>query len=432
MLKGHAKIELKNEKTGKLDVIEHDNMITNGLNNILAIATSMFSTEDLNSQYFPLNNKGMGGLLLFQNTLDESADNTLIPLEETNPLIGYASNDVNSGTDTKRGSRNLTESIKLDNGYKFVWDFTTAQANGQISALALTHANTAKGVPSSNILGSYNLLNMTNNVSQDLISNAITTAVDFDWNSNVLTCIKTIDTSTIVVYKIKVCVGNISIGINDAIRYVTLISQTNVTLSQSVLANTTWHNSDDEYYYGFGGGDYYQNKPYSVYRIKKADYTLDESFTFSGSTQYEQTDYIGNWFKWNNSFYMTSYNIVLALDLNTKTFSRLNGGSYSIVLDPRNYLHAGTVFIKSNNTTVSRHSNKWFFAGISNTNSEKAFISPDGIVLVIGYNYAYGSYSIWVQMGVVSEYLATINNLDSPVIKTSEQSMKVTYTITEE
>ena len=183
MLKGHAKIELKNEKTGKLDVIEHDNMITNGLNNILAIATSMFSTEDLNSQYFPLNNKGMGGLLLFQNTLDESADNTLIPLEENNPLIGYASNDVNSGTDTKRGSRNLTESIKLDNGYKFVWDFTTSQANGQISALALTHSSTAKGVLSSNILGLYNNLSITNNVSQDLINNAIRTAVDFDWTA---------------------------------------------------------------------------------------------------------------------------------------------------------------------------------------------------------------------------------------------------------
>nr|DAH30410.1 MAG TPA: hypothetical protein [Bacteriophage sp.] len=431
MLKGHAKIELKNEKTGKLDVIEHDNMITNGLNNILATATSMFSTEDLNSQYFPLNNKGMGGLLLFQNTLDESADNTLIPLEENNPLIGYASNDVNSGTDTKRGSRNLTESIKLDNGYKFVWDFTTSQANGQISALALTHFGTAKGILSSNILGLYNNLSITNNVSQDLINNAIRTAVDFDWNSNVLTCIKTVDTSTITVYKLKVCVGNIPVGINDAIRYVTLISQTNVTLPQSVLANTTWHNSDDEYYYGFGGGDYYQNKPYSVYRIKKSDYTLDESFTFSGSTQYQQTDYSGNWFKWNNNFYMAKPSVIHVLNLDSKTFSIIYNGGRSIALSSRNYLHAGTVFIKSDNSVVSRHSSDYFFNEIS-SNNEKAFVSPNGIVLVLGNSYAYGNYSAWVQMGVINEYLATINNLDSPVVKTSEQSMKITYTITEE
>lgn len=432
MLKGHAKIELKNEKTGKLDVIEHDNMITNGLNNILATATSMFSTEDLNSQYFPLNNKGMGGLLLFQNTLDESADNTLIPLEENNPLIGYASNDINSGTDTKRGSRNLTESIKLDNGYKFVWDFTTSQANGQISALALTHFGTAKGILSSNILGLYNTLSITNNVSQDLINNAIRTAVDFDWNSNILTCIKTIDASTITVYKLKVYIGNVPIGINDAIRYVTLISQTNVTLSQSVLANTTWHNSDDEYYYGFGGGDYYQYNPYSVYRIKKSDYTLDESFTFSGSTQYQQTDYSGNWFKWNNNFYMVKPDVIHVLNLDSKTFSIIYNGGRSIALSSRNYLHAGSVFIKPDNSVISRHSSNYFFAEISSSNSETAFVSPNGIVLVLAYSYSYGNYSAWVQMGVVNEYLATINNLDSPVIKTSEQSMKITYTITEE
>lgn len=431
MLKGHAKIELKNEKTGKLDVIEHDNMITNGLNNILATATSMFSTEDLNSQYFPLNNKGMGGLLLFQNTLDESADNTLIPLEENNPLIGYASNDINSGTDTKRGSRNLTESIKLDNGYKFVWDFTTSQANGQISALALTHFGTAKGILSSNILGLYNNLSITNNVSQDLINNAIRTAVDFDWNSNILTCIKTIDASTITVYKLKVYIGNVPIGINDAIRYVTLISQTNVTLSQSVLANTTWHNSDDEYYYGFGGGDYYEYTPYSVYRIKKSDYTLDESFTFSGSTQYQKTDYSGNWFKWNNNFYMVKPDVIHVLNLDSKTFSIIYNGGRSIALSSRNYLHAGSVFIKPDNSVISRHSSIYFFNEIS-SNSEIAFVSPNGIVLVLAYSYSYGTYSAWVQMGVINEYLATINNLDTPVIKTSEQSMKITYTITEE
>lgn len=431
MLHGHAKIELKNEKTGKLDVIKHNNMITNGLNNILATAISMFSTEDLNSQYFPLNNKGMGGLLLFQNTLDESADNTLIPLEETNPIIGYASNDVNSGTDTKKGSRNLTESIKLDNGYKFVWDFTTAQANGQISALALTHFGTAKGILSSNILGLYNNLSITNSISQDLIDNAIRYAVDFDWNSNILTCIKTVDTSTITVYKLKVCVGNIPVGINDAIRYVTLISQTNVTLSQTILDNTTWHNSDDEYYYGFGGGDYYTGRPYSVYRIKKSDYTLDESFTFSGSTQYQQTDYSGNWFKWNNNFYMAKSDRLHILNLSTKTFSEIHNGGKSIALSSRNYLHAGSVFIKPDNSVISRHSSGYFFNEIS-SNKEKAFVSPNGIVLVLAYSYSYGNYSAWVQMGVVNEYLATINNLDSPVIKTSEQSMKITYTITEE
>ena len=35
---------------------------------------------------------------------------------------------------------NLTESKKLDNGYKFVWEFTPSQGNGTIAAAALTSA----------------------------------------------------------------------------------------------------------------------------------------------------------------------------------------------------------------------------------------------------------------------------------------------------
>lgn len=31
-----------------------------------------------------------------------------------------------------------------------------------------------------------------------------------------------------------------------------------------------------------------------------------------------------------------------------------------------------------------------------------------------------------------TDYLATINNLDSPVVKTADKTMKVTYTLSEE
>lgn len=33
----------------------------------------------------------------------------------------------------------MNESGKIDYGYKFVWKFSTSQANGTISAVALTH-----------------------------------------------------------------------------------------------------------------------------------------------------------------------------------------------------------------------------------------------------------------------------------------------------
>ena len=41
------------------------------------------------------------------------------------------------------------------------------------------------------------------------------------------------------------------------------------------------------------------------------------------------------------------------------------------------------------------------------------------------------SNSTQIELGVTLAYLATINNLDTPIEKTSAQTMKITYTITE-
>lgn len=60
----------------------------------------------------PLKKNIMGGILLYQNALDERADNIYAP------LIGYASDDANNTEDVRRGSRNLTESKEVDGGYR--------------------------------------------------------------------------------------------------------------------------------------------------------------------------------------------------------------------------------------------------------------------------------------------------------------------------
>lgn len=40
--------------------------------------------------------------------------------------------------------------------------------------------------------------------------------------------------------------------------------------------------------------------------------------------------------------------------------------------------------------------------------------------------------ALWLLLFDYTPYLATINNLDTPVIKTADKTMKITYTITEE
>lgn len=52
---------------------------------------------------------------------------------------------MNTTEDVQRGSRNLIESKAGDNGFKYVWDFATSQANGTISCIALTNILAGRG-----------------------------------------------------------------------------------------------------------------------------------------------------------------------------------------------------------------------------------------------------------------------------------------------
>lgn len=144
MLKGKSVIELTDVNTGKKEVYEDTNLVTDAVNAILNsnILGMLYDNTSFDGQsgekwMLPIVNKLTGGILLYQEPLEERVDNLYAPF--SNPLIGYASSDANNTTDVRRGSRNLTESKRIDGGYKFVWDFATSQANGTISAIALTN-----------------------------------------------------------------------------------------------------------------------------------------------------------------------------------------------------------------------------------------------------------------------------------------------------
>lgn len=135
MLKGHTKIELINED-GSKKTVEHDNMITTAVDHFLK------SYRGELPPILKMSNNGdsyaknlFGGIMLFDDTLSSNADEYFIP---STKITGYASQDAYAGLDVARGSFNESESGLQDDGsYKFVWDFTTAQANGKIQSLGL-------------------------------------------------------------------------------------------------------------------------------------------------------------------------------------------------------------------------------------------------------------------------------------------------------
>ena len=139
MLKGHLQIDLHNEITGENQRIEQDNMVTNALGYMLGLAANV-GGKGVNhfDDLLPAATRALGGLFLFDGTLTEDVNNVHFPMNVH--LTGHAGQAADTATKLG-GSINTAESGRTDTGYVNVWDFSTSQANGTIASLALTHRN---------------------------------------------------------------------------------------------------------------------------------------------------------------------------------------------------------------------------------------------------------------------------------------------------
>lgn len=134
-LEGNARITLTNTVTGEQKVIEKHNMVTGAVANVLA---NNYCGLARYADIMPLKNL-YSGVLCFQNTITESADNYMPPSEATNPMVAHAGDEPNTTAEqnSSRGSPNTGEMVVTDTSIKFVWDFSTNQGNGTINCVCL-------------------------------------------------------------------------------------------------------------------------------------------------------------------------------------------------------------------------------------------------------------------------------------------------------
>ena len=154
-MKGRTTIELTDVGTGTKEVVDSENMVTNALakyfcNLGMVNATPFNSTEQMDENaIFKL----LGGILLFDKTLEENVDNIQTPAGIH--MTANAAYDYTSNSDVEEfGSFNSSESgWQADGSLKFVYDFTTSQANGDIASVCLTsleHGYVGEGNKSGN------------------------------------------------------------------------------------------------------------------------------------------------------------------------------------------------------------------------------------------------------------------------------------------
>lgn len=443
MLKGHTRIELTDVHTGKKEVVEKHNLITNNLKRYFEKMSVFYGLKEGKYRMCPLYKKGMGAIVLLRDPITEDASSFHIPYSSADVLTGCAHNAVNTGTDEKIGSRNLSESMKLDNGYKLVWDFGTSQANGTISAVGLTFSDACVRSGSAFAYPQAFSLVKFNEETTDLWEYL----TDYDFEQNIATVIRVMDSSTVKVIKYKFDLPTVHL-LDDGDSSYLVMSQ--LKLSEISVQSSLALNADGFWLDGFDGYYYYiyvelLTKQH-IARMSKDTLQIDTSYGLTEinldlySSTYLDRQYISKFCAIANGYLYTpdgrngGYQKVNLSNLssierihgqNKLTFGYSSASDGTLIYMGGNVLFPDDTFVHyCYNTSGSIYTSFWWGTSYDNYNP-KIIVSKNGECLYVDSSRYYAKF------GYCMNNLNTINNLDAPVTKTADKTMKIIYTITE-
>ena len=139
-IKGHTEIQLTNVKTGEVKTYHDDNMMTNGLAEFMKNHGMLCGTPFTDAVKNDLITTLLGGILLFDTALTESASNTR--LTDGVKMTANACHGItHTGDPTELGSYDSNESgwqNAAHTVYRHVFTWTTSQGNGSIACACLT------------------------------------------------------------------------------------------------------------------------------------------------------------------------------------------------------------------------------------------------------------------------------------------------------
>lgn len=462
-LKGTMVLELIDENTGEAESITEENMVTNAVNNILGCnplgvfyKTAGEYDESLlwNGTLLPICPNMIGGILLFSKALEEDADN--IYVSSDNLPVAYASNNVNSGTNLARGSLNLTESMALSNGYKFVWEFTPNQGNGTIAAVGLTGAlGGQNGYGSLAGDASTFLLVQAANISTmpDAKKMVLFEAVEVDFEHDFVYSL-TFEGSSVRIRKIRLPI--LSVGLNEKLddsTYTVVEDETVMTSVFEFLGSYTKYgefmDGKDGYWYGFSNeGNSSGDAAVLWVKISKEDYSITEGeWTLSNARLMDVGERnaaasypervvkccVRNGYLYvlaNNKKGIYKINLSNPADVTLIDFGFTSkwkplceNGSCEVYMTLIGDLIVGGDFqITVHDAVIHTQGSFRLNDSASPLFQYKNFL--------LGWGGSYGTE--YRNVYLLTPYLATINNLSSAVVKTTDKTMKITYTLTEE
>lgn len=439
MLKGHSVIELTDVNTGEVERYEDDNIVTNGLQ-YYSRYHSIPASVWLNL---------FSGIRVFDSQLEENVETSFAPL--TVGTVGYAALDADT-KDPKRGIFNQSESGALDDlsGVKLVWDFAQSQVNGTIACIGITPneylkldsgSSTSPGLPV-NIEYRYVQGITVDGVAGDDI-------VDYDFARGVATTFSSYKTQGKIRIS-KLYARFFYHSVVEGSPFYKVLEDVYIEIANdfsTCITEANFIGGDANYYYFVALKSINATtKPFKsiflLIKIAKLDFSMSTSeFNFCEEA-YPEEFFPNSSNSLCTSFFMGDH-IYLANN-STRHYYKFKMSDLSFVKRIENELLYNVIlyksYILSRNDGVlfdgvsmdindNIHSDIWLKSGKFSTAT--SYYNRKHFLPVLDGKYAL----IMINSGKIEMYeaamLFTVNNLSSPVTKTADKTMKITYILKE-
>lgn len=447
MIHGKTKIELYNPNTKIKQIVKSENTFQNS---VLAHQFPMMPWLRQN----PFNNGEwanspivamVGGLLLFKEPIQVGS----VYMPAGNVMVGNASNGiVNTGNPNELGSYNESESSLGDTSFTQVFDFTTSQANGNIACVCLTSKWGGYGG-----YGNSSLTGKSTTRRPDIYHESTNAKTQMAENGRGYSFSYSNDIITVREYRLMSTVGTIFTGNYTSTTHD--VSEIPISGASGIMG-LTWHYVGNNkfalvpvcrsYDVSTGNSFYWWEYDCATDTITRKSFINSASDTISITASNYNDSSIPIFFRDGNMCIKNSQQ-------NALLFFDTSNGALLYKTTSNRYMPTGPVYAKYNVGMITnglyiaqtRNANYYIIDVVKGTEKpsnwyltfdatqDTRVLCPtdyDGQGLarfILDWANKNSSYIAPNPM-----YLATINNLDSYVTKTASQTMKVTYTLTEE
>ena len=465
-LEGRVKVRLHNPTTGKTEVIEGHNIVTNAVADIFANNFGGIVDYD---NLLPLYSKMFGGVLCFANELDDTdATEYAIPSASDNAITAHAGQNTytSAADDLTRGNPNTAGRVLANGSVTQSWEWATTQGNGNISSIALCHADIGDAGTGSTS-GAFQALDPFAEVAckSKTTATTISGAVVFAVKNNIAYSFKVLSNGVLTLYKTPVIHTKAGLQGNGLIPLTDYTETTVINLNHN-FSETRDGNGACLFYYDLDSNTLTIFSVYSTgYTVTPTELTIDTVNLSAGTaTSNTETINLSGRYLWSNRIFVSGYGYtgivypMQAIVIDGYLYYPTCDSSETYRPSPNGYIRINL----SNFADVDEISNN---TGLTNfgttvtgavairgkkaiqdtgllfdgTNLYKTAAHKTGAYNLSRYFTSRGNIALYdglnsdsINCVLVNKlYLATKYNLENPITKTPAQAMTVTYTLRE-